>query len=143
MLRSQTVAGACAVVTVGVAGIDTHINAPRRNARLIQRRAASIPWTSLYAFSHPRFPLNVAGVADRQLLTAANERLNEQQRFVRENLQPAVGAVSSRTKSQLKEPTTATKISYLKETRWSQEKLLFGKNKIAALTFCNVPIALP
>jgi hypothetical protein len=41
----------------------------------------------------------------------------------------------------LKEPGTATKITYLKEVKWSQETLLLGTNGIAALTFCNVPIA--
>jgi hypothetical protein len=41
----------------------------------------------------------------------------------------------------LKEPTAATKITYLKETAWSQDKLIFGTNGIAALTFCNVPIS--
>jgi hypothetical protein len=44
-------------------------------------------------------------------------------------------------KLKLKEPGTATKISYLKETSWSQETLLLGTNGIAALTFCDVPIA--
>jgi hypothetical protein len=41
----------------------------------------------------------------------------------------------------LKQPSAATKITYLKETSWSQDKLIFGANGIAALTFCNVPIA--
>ena len=30
---------------------------------------------------------------------------------------------------------------YLKESEWSQDKLLIGANGIAALTFCDVPIA--
>ena len=41
----------------------------------------------------------------------------------------------------LKEPGKATKITYLKEVSWNQETLLLGVNGIAALTFCNVPIA--
>ncbi|MEI6534945.1 MAG: sialate O-acetylesterase, partial [Verrucomicrobiaceae bacterium] len=41
----------------------------------------------------------------------------------------------------LKEPSAATKITYLKEMSWSQETLLNGANGIAALTFCDVPIA--
>jgi hypothetical protein len=41
----------------------------------------------------------------------------------------------------LKEPGKATKITYLKEVSWNQEALLLGANGIAALTFCNVPIA--
>ena len=40
----------------------------------------------------------------------------------------------------LKEPSTATKITYLKEVAWNQDKLLNGANGIAALTFCNVPL---
>ena len=40
----------------------------------------------------------------------------------------------------LKTPTNATKITYLKERDWSQDRLILGKNGIAALTFCDVPI---
>ncbi|MEI8381684.1 MAG: DUF2341 domain-containing protein [Planctomycetota bacterium] len=42
---------------------------------------------------------------------------------------------------QLKTPSMATKITYLKEMNWSQDKLLKGANGIAALTFCDVSIA--
>jgi len=41
---------------------------------------------------------------------------------------------------QLKKPSSAAKITYLKELNWSQNDLIFGKNGIAALTFCDVPI---
>lgn len=41
----------------------------------------------------------------------------------------------------LKEPSKADKITYLKETHWSQDNLVYGTNGIAALTFCDVPIA--
>lgn len=41
----------------------------------------------------------------------------------------------------LKTPTAATKITYLRERDWSQERLILGANGIAALTFCEVPIA--
>lgn len=43
---------------------------------------------------------------------------------------------------QLSEPTTATKITYLKEIDWKQTRLLKGPNGLAALTFCNVPMTL-
>ncbi|MEI6537101.1 MAG: hypothetical protein WCN98_17300, partial [Verrucomicrobiaceae bacterium] len=43
----------------------------------------------------------------------------------------------------LKGPSTAKTITYLKESNWSQEKLLIGNNGIAALTFCDVPILQP
>ena len=51
----------------------------------------------------------------------------------------ASGSVSGNVLTlKLKEPTTASKITYLKEIAWSQDKLLMGANGIAALTFCNV-----
>ncbi len=40
----------------------------------------------------------------------------------------------------LKEASTATKITYLKETQWNQDTLLNGVNGLAALTFCEVPL---
>jgi hypothetical protein len=39
-----------------------------------------------------------------------------------------------------KEASAAQKITYLKETAWSQDTLLNGANGLAALTFCEVPI---
>lgn len=36
---------------------------------------------------------------------------------------------------------TASKITYLKERDWSQARLILGTNGLAALTFCDVPIA--
>jgi hypothetical protein len=54
----------------------------------------------------------------------------------------ASGSVSGNVLTlKLKEASTARKITYLKEMSWSQERLLIGKNGIAALTFCEVPIA--
>ena len=41
---------------------------------------------------------------------------------------------------QLKGPSTARTITYLKDVAWSQESLLVGANGMAALTFCEVPI---
>ena len=41
----------------------------------------------------------------------------------------------------LQAPSAATKVSYLKEMHWSEDKLINGANGIAALTFCDVPIA--
>ena len=40
----------------------------------------------------------------------------------------------------LKEPSKAATIKYLDETNWSQDRLLYGANGIAALTFCDVPV---
>ena len=53
----------------------------------------------------------------------------------------AKGAVSGNVITlKLKAPATAGKITYLKELNWNQNDLIFGKNGIAALTFCDVPI---
>jgi len=41
----------------------------------------------------------------------------------------------------LKTPSTAQKITYLKETSWNQNDLIIGANAIAALTFCDIPLA--
>jgi hypothetical protein len=40
----------------------------------------------------------------------------------------------------LAKPAAATRVTYLKETAWNQDNLIFGKNGIAALTFCEVPV---
>ncbi len=40
----------------------------------------------------------------------------------------------------LKGPIQAGTITYLDEMAWSQDRLLVGRNGIAALTFCNVPV---
>jgi hypothetical protein len=40
----------------------------------------------------------------------------------------------------LKKPSTSKKITYLDSKSWSQDKLLYGENGIAALTFWDVPI---
>jgi len=54
----------------------------------------------------------------------------------------ASGAVSGNQLTlKLKEPMQAAKITYLDERAWSQDRLLVGKNGIAALTFCDVPVS--
>lgn len=40
----------------------------------------------------------------------------------------------------LKKPLVAKNITYLDSKSWSQDKLLYGENDIAALSFCEVPI---
>lgn len=42
----------------------------------------------------------------------------------------------------LKRPTAAKQITYLKEKSWKQDNLLVGKNQMAAMTFCQVPLGL-
>jgi hypothetical protein len=55
--------------------------------------------------------------------------------------QIAAGAVSGNVVTlKLKAPATAQRITYLKETSWNQNDLIFGVNGIAALTFCEVPL---
>lgn len=54
----------------------------------------------------------------------------------------ASGSVSRNVLTlKLKKATAAQKITYLKETSWSQTRLLRGENGLAALTFCDVPIS--
>ncbi|MGY8659473.1 MAG: DUF2341 domain-containing protein [Verrucomicrobiales bacterium] len=53
----------------------------------------------------------------------------------------ASGSLSGNTLTlKLKEATEAKRITYLKEIKWSQDRLLKGENGIAALTFCEVPL---
>ena len=40
----------------------------------------------------------------------------------------------------LKQPSDAKTIKYIDGRSWSQDRLLVGRNGIAALTFCHVPI---
>ncbi|MEI6654614.1 MAG: DUF2341 domain-containing protein [Verrucomicrobiota bacterium] len=54
----------------------------------------------------------------------------------------ASGSVSGNVVTlKLKAPSTAQGITYLKESSWNQNDLIFGANGIAALTFCEVPLA--
>ena len=54
----------------------------------------------------------------------------------------AAGAVSGNILTlTLKAPAAATKLTYLKDSAWSQDKLIRGTNGIAALTFCDVVVA--
>jgi hypothetical protein len=51
------------------------------------------------------------------------------------------GSASNNTVTlKLKGATKANTISYLDERAWSQQRLLYGKNGLAALTFHQVPI---
>lgn len=53
----------------------------------------------------------------------------------------ASGSVSGKILTlRLRTPTSAKRVTYLKEIAWSQETLLLGANDLAALTFCDVPI---
>jgi len=56
----------------------------------------------------------------------------------------ATGSVAGNVVTlKLKAPTAATKITYLQERNWTQDRLLVGANGIAALTFCDVEIEPP
>jgi len=53
----------------------------------------------------------------------------------------AAGSVSGNLlKLKLSAPSTAQKVTYLKDRAWNPDNLLTGANGIAALTFCQVPI---
>jgi len=49
-------------------------------------------------------------------------------------------AENNRLTLKLKSATKASKVTYLDSERWNPDNLLHGKNGIAALTFCDVPI---
>ncbi len=54
----------------------------------------------------------------------------------------ASGALSGNVLTlKLHAASAATKLTYLKESAWSQDKLIRGTNGIAALTFCDVPLS--
>ncbi|MDB5335566.1 MAG: putative protein of unknown function acetylesterase, partial [Planctomycetaceae bacterium] len=40
----------------------------------------------------------------------------------------------------LKKPSKSIRVTYLDSASWSPDNLLYGKNGLAALTFCDVPI---
>ena len=70
-----------------------------------------------------------------------NEALAGQIYFDGRKDQVASGSISGNVlKLRLKGALAADKVTYLKETTWSQEALLMGANGIAALTFCEAPI---
>ena len=52
----------------------------------------------------------------------------------------SVDATGSVLTLKLKGPATAKRVTYLTESKWSQDTLLVGANGLAALTFCDVPI---
>ena len=53
--------------------------------------------------------------------------------------QVASGTVSGNLiKLKLAAPSTAKTITYVQDRRWDPKTLLYGKNGIAALTFCDV-----
>lgn len=39
-------------------------------------------------------------------------------------------------------PASAKSITYLSDKSWDPKTLLYGKNGLAALTFCEVPIGI-
>jgi len=71
-----------------------------------------------------------------------SEALASQLYLDEEKNKVVAGAVSGNILTlTLKAPTTATKFTCLKESAWSQDKLIRGTNGIAALTFCDVPLS--
>jgi hypothetical protein len=57
------------------------------------------------------------------------------------NVEVASGVVSGNVLTlKFQEPVQARQITYLDEMAWSQDRLLNGRNGIAALTFCNVAV---
>jgi hypothetical protein len=55
----------------------------------------------------------------------------------------STGSVSGNVlKLKLTAPATAKTVTYLTDRKWNPKTLLYGKNGIAALTFCEVPLEL-
>jgi hypothetical protein len=55
----------------------------------------------------------------------------------------ASGSVSGNLlKLKLTAPATAKSITYITDRKWDPKTLLYGKNGLAALTFCEVPIGM-
>ena len=55
----------------------------------------------------------------------------------------ASGAASGNViKLKLAAPATAKTITYLIDKKWNPKTLLYGRNGIAALTFCEAPVSL-
>jgi len=51
-------------------------------------------------------------------------------------------ATAQRITLTLKGPSKSTNVTYLDSANWNPDNLLYGQNGLAALTFCEVPIAL-
>lgn len=49
-------------------------------------------------------------------------------------------ATGNTLRLKLKNPSKSTKLTYLDSAAWNPDNLLYGKNGLAALTFCEVPI---
>ncbi len=59
-----------------------------------------------------------------------------------ESKQIASGSANgTRITLKLKGPSEADKVTYLDSASWSPDNLLYGQSGLAALTFCDVPIA--
>lgn len=103
-------------------------------------------------FDHPITPPNLKQVSfttDRknQLVLEFDcpmewsDRLKNQFRLDGQSDQIASGiADGNRLILELSAPSTATKITYLDSSSWSPDNLMYGKNGLAALTFCDVQI---
>lgn len=123
-------------------------------------------WSEFARLSQPLIDRDVYGVVAKGSITPPNLRRvgftsTARNELVLEFDQPVVwhddlvrefylndesGAVASGTATdhiitlKLKAASSATKIAYLKERDWSQDRLIVGTNGLAALTFCDVVI---
>ncbi len=58
-----------------------------------------------------------------------------------EPVKVASGSVTGNLlKLKLMVPATAKTITYITDKKWDSKTLLYGKNGLAALTFCEVPL---
>ncbi|MCA9063654.1 MAG: DUF2341 domain-containing protein [Planctomycetaceae bacterium] len=123
-------------------------------------------WTRFAQLAHPLIERDLYGIIPQQSITppnllqagfttAARDEITlrfDQPVIWRDKLcrefyldgqsgEVASGAASGNVVTlRLKAPTSATRITYLKERDWNQDRLLLGTNGLAALTFCDVPV---
>ncbi len=70
-----------------------------------------------------------------------SDTLTSQFHFDGEPKSVASGSANgTRLSLKLKNPSKAKTVTYLDSTNWNPDNLLYGKNGLAALTFCEVPI---
>ncbi len=72
--------------------------------------------------------------------TAANQSIEQDRRLLGAREYASDKNIDLKFEAQLRVLHEGGAVKTVDETAWSQDRLLIGKNGIAALTFCNVPV---
>ena len=72
--------------------------------------------------------------------TAANQSIEQERRLLGARKYASDNNIDFKFEAQLRALHEGGAVKTVDETSWSQDRLLIGKNGIAALTFCNVPL---